>query len=71
MRLEEEAEFEVEATDDGAMILRPVVVMRREDAWAYTAEHRERLRQAHEDSRTGRVRKLSEAELDRLLAGNG
>jgi AbrB family looped-hinge helix DNA binding protein len=60
--IEAEAELEVEVDGD-AIILRPVIVLRREDAWAYTPEHRALLARAHEDSRTGRVRRLSEAEL--------
>ena len=70
LRLEGEAEFEVERLEDGdGVVLRPVVVMRREDAWAYTDEHMERLRQAHDDSRAGRVRRLTEEQLDSLLEG--
>lgn len=59
--LEDETEFEVEVdTTEDALILRPIVMLRREDAWAYTPEHRALLRQAHEDSRAGRVRQLTE-----------
>lgn len=65
--LEGEAELEVEVDERrDAIILRPAVVLRREDAWAYTAEHRELLASAHADSREGRVRELSEAELKKL-----
>ncbi len=38
-----------------------------EDAWAYTPEHRLALERAHEDSRAGRVRQLSENELRALV----
>lgn len=59
--LDEETEFEVEVdAESDALILRPVVVLRREDAWAYTPEHRELLRRAHEDSREGRVQHVTE-----------
>lgn len=59
--LDEETEFEVEVdAESDALILRPVVVLRREDAWAYTPEHRELLSRAHEDSRQGRVRQITE-----------
>lgn len=59
--LDDETEFEVEVdTEADALILRPVVVLRREDAWAYTTEHRELLERAHDDSRSGRVRELTE-----------
>lgn len=61
------AEFEVEVDEaEDALILRPVVALRREDAWAYTSEHRALLDQAHRDSRNGRVRELTEAELEAL-----
>ncbi|MGH8934016.1 MAG: AbrB/MazE/SpoVT family DNA-binding domain-containing protein [Egibacteraceae bacterium] len=62
--LDDETEFEVEVDrQQDALILRPVMVLRREDAWAYTPDHRDLLRRAHEDSRHGRVRVLSEQEL--------
>ncbi|MGI8552560.1 MAG: hypothetical protein ACR2PL_17490 [Dehalococcoidia bacterium] len=63
--VEGEAQFEVEVFDN-AVILRPVVVLPREDAWAYTPEHRKRLQKAHQDSREGRVRQVSERELEQL-----
>ena len=56
---------------EDALVLRPVITIRRDDAWAYTPEHMERLRKAHEDSRAGRVRRLSEEELDQMLEGRG
>ncbi|MEX2458908.1 MAG: AbrB/MazE/SpoVT family DNA-binding domain-containing protein [Actinomycetota bacterium] len=64
MGLEEEGEFEVDfdASQD-ALVLRPAVVLRREDAWAYTPEHRDLLARAHRDSREGRVRRMTEADL--------
>ena len=58
-------EVEVDTTDD-AVMLRPAVVLRREDAWAYTPEHRELLARAHDDSREGRVRRLNADELKEL-----
>ena len=48
-----------------ALVLRPAIVLPIEDAWAYTPIHRKLLRRAHADSREGRVRSLSEQELDR------
>lgn len=62
--LEGEAELEIHvdvAQDE--LVLRPVVVLRREDAWAYTPEHRDLLARAHADSREGRIHRLSESEL--------
>jgi AbrB family looped-hinge helix DNA binding protein len=62
--LEGKSEMEVEVdVDHDAIILRPAVVLRREDAWAYTPEHRALLERAHSDSRAGRVHNLSEDDL--------
>lgn len=59
--LEGETEFELEIDKaNDALILRPVVLLRREDAWAYTPEHRVQLARAHADSEAGRVRRLDE-----------
>jgi AbrB family looped-hinge helix DNA binding protein len=65
--LEGETDFEVEV-DEGSdvIILRPAIILRREDAWAYTSEHRALLSQAHRDSREGRVRQVSEEDLAHL-----
>jgi bifunctional DNA-binding transcriptional regulator/antitoxin component of YhaV-PrlF toxin-antitoxin module len=63
--VEGEGDFAIEVAN-GAVVLRPVLVLPREDAWAYTAEHRALLHQAHEDSREGRVRELSEDDLAQL-----
>ena len=65
--LEGEAELEVgvDAREE-EVILRPAVVLRREDACAYTPAHRDLLLRAHADSREGRVRQASEDELDEL-----
>ena len=67
--LEGEAELEIHvdaALDE--LVLRPVVILRREDAWAYTPDHRELLARAHADSSTGRVRSLSEDDLTAVAA---
>lgn len=62
--LEGETELEVEVDrDNEAIILRPAVLLRREDAWAYAPEHRALLARAHEDSRKGRVHRMTESEL--------
>ena len=63
--LEGESEVEVEVEGE-AIVLRPAVVLRREDAWAYTPEHRALLSRAHADSREGRVLQLTEEELQTL-----
>ncbi len=65
--VEGEAQFEVEV-DREAVVLRPALVLPREDAWAYTPEHRRLLARAHRDSREGRVRRLSERQLARLTS---
>jgi AbrB family looped-hinge helix DNA binding protein len=58
-----ETEFDVEVTDHGSITLRPVVVLPRDDAWAYTAEHLSQVARALADIREGRVRRLSDADL--------
>ena len=65
--LDEETELHVEVDEVGdAIILRPAATLDREDAWAYTRQHRELLARAHRDSREGRVRTMTEDELARL-----
>ena len=59
------AQLEVIVKSD-AIVLRPAVVLPREDAWAYTSEHRRQLARAHADSREGRVRRRSERQLTAL-----
>jgi bifunctional DNA-binding transcriptional regulator/antitoxin component of YhaV-PrlF toxin-antitoxin module len=63
--LEGEAQFQAEV-EDGVLILRPVLVVPRDDAWAYTPEHMARVERALRDSREGRVRRLSDDDLDTL-----
>ena len=63
--VEGESDFAIEI-ENGTVVLRPVIVLPRDDAWAYTPEHRSLLEQAHADSREGRVRELSEEDLARL-----
>jgi AbrB family looped-hinge helix DNA binding protein len=61
--LEGETELDVEVTEHGSVTLRPVVVLPRDDAWAYTAEHLSQVAKALADIREGRVRRLSDADL--------
>jgi hypothetical protein len=61
--LDGETEFDVEVTDRGSVTLRPVVVIPRDDAWAYTAEHLAGVAKALADIREGRVRQLSDDDL--------
>lgn len=58
-----EAEFDVEVTDHDSVTLRPVVVLPRDDAWAYAAEHLAQVAKALADVREGRVHELSDADL--------
>jgi len=50
-------------TERGSVTLRPVVVIPRDDAWAYTAEHLADVARALADIREGRVRQLSDEDL--------
>jgi AbrB family looped-hinge helix DNA binding protein len=61
--LDGEIEFDVEVTERGSVTLRPVVVIPRDDAWAYTAEHLADVARALTDIREGRVRRLSDDDL--------
>jgi bifunctional DNA-binding transcriptional regulator/antitoxin component of YhaV-PrlF toxin-antitoxin module len=63
-----EAHFEAEVRD-GELLLRPAVLVPREDVWAYTPEHRALLARARADAVHGRTRRLDEGEL-RELAGS-
>lgn len=62
--VEGETQFELDLERE-SIVLRPAVVMTRDDAWAYTPEHRRLLAKAHRDSREGRVRRRTEAQLAR------
>ncbi len=65
--LKGQAEFLVEELEGGAgLVLRPVVMMLREDAWAYTSEDLQSIRRGLDDIREGRVRTVTEAELRAL-----
>ena len=54
-----EAQFQAEVRDEG-LLLRPAVLVPREDEWAYAPAHRSLLAQALEDAAHGRVREMSE-----------
>jgi len=60
-----EAQLQLEA-GSGKVTLQPVEAVPQEDAWAYTAEFRRQLEEALRDVREGRVRQLTEAELERI-----
>jgi antitoxin PrlF len=63
--LDGEAQFQAEIRE-GGLLLRPAVLVPREDVWAYTPEHRALLAKAREDSASGRVRDLGENDLSEL-----
>lgn len=67
LRIDGPTQFELEITED-ALILRPAIIIPREDAWAYTAEHLQRVGKARRDAAEGRTRPLTEEELDRIAA---
>ncbi|MGH2387783.1 MAG: AbrB/MazE/SpoVT family DNA-binding domain-containing protein [Chloroflexota bacterium] len=52
---------------DGAIILKPAIVIPREDAWAYQPEHLARLEEAMTQARAGRMLDLSPEQLEGLL----
>lgn len=54
LHIEGEAHWTAEIVDE-ALMLRPAVVVPREDAWAYTREHAAQMRRAHEDVKAGRT----------------
>jgi bifunctional DNA-binding transcriptional regulator/antitoxin component of YhaV-PrlF toxin-antitoxin module len=51
---------------EGAIILKPAVVIPREDAWAYRPEHLARLEEAMTQARSGQMLDLSADQLERL-----
>jgi bifunctional DNA-binding transcriptional regulator/antitoxin component of YhaV-PrlF toxin-antitoxin module len=67
LRLEGEAEFEVQPSEDGeAVVLRPVVTIPRSDAWVYTKEDLESIERGLRDLREGRERTATEADFRAL-----
>jgi AbrB family looped-hinge helix DNA binding protein len=66
LRLRGEAQFEYEVVDN-TIVLRPVVAIPAEDAWAYTPKMRENLRRAQEDARAGRVYRVTKEFMEQVL----
>jgi AbrB family looped-hinge helix DNA binding protein len=62
LRVHGETQFEIEATER-ELVLRPAVVIPREDLWAYTPEHMASLDRALKQVREGRMRPASDLEL--------
>jgi bifunctional DNA-binding transcriptional regulator/antitoxin component of YhaV-PrlF toxin-antitoxin module len=67
LHVEGPTQFELEVTEN-ALILRPAIVIPREDAWAYTPEHLALLARARQDVAEGKVRQLTEGDLLELGA---
>lgn len=55
--------------EDSAVRLRPGAVIPRDDAWAYTREHLERVRSALADIDNDRVVHLSREDIDAFTSG--
>ncbi len=67
LHVEGETPFEMEVTEH-ELILRPAVIIPREDAWAYTPEHIARVERAQAEGRAGLAKQMSERELERFIA---
>ena len=67
LHVEGETPFEIEVTEH-EIILRPAVVIPREDAWAYTPEHIARVEQALAEGRAGLAVRMSRRELEQFIA---
>lgn len=67
LHVEGETPFELEVTEH-EIILRPALVIPREDAWAYTPEHLEQVERADADARAGRTVRMTERELEQFIA---
>ena len=66
LHVEGPAQFELEVTEN-ALILRPAIVIPRDDAWAYAPDHVHRLERARREAREGKARRLTEDDLKRVL----
>ncbi len=65
LRIEGEAHWTAEVVE-GALVLRPALVIPREDAWAYTPEHLAKVARAQEHTRAGRTIDTSPEELQQM-----
>ena len=61
-----ETQFQVEVSD-GVLVLRPALVIPREDAWAYTEKHRRQVDQALREEAEGQFLRLKVSDLERLV----
>jgi len=62
LRVSGKTHWQVEVTDEG-LLLRPAVLIPREDAWAYTPEHLALIEQARAEARAEETKQLSPADL--------
>lgn len=69
LHVEGKAHWQVEVTEEG-LLLRPALVIPREDAWAYTPEHLALVESAREDERAGRISQFRLADLEAELGGS-
>jgi bifunctional DNA-binding transcriptional regulator/antitoxin component of YhaV-PrlF toxin-antitoxin module len=67
LHVEGETPFEMEVTEH-ELILRPALVIPREDAWAYTPEHLAQIEESDADARAGRIVRMTEHELEQFIA---
>lgn len=67
LHIEGETYWTVEVVG-GAVVLRPAVVLPREDAWAHTPAHTSKVKRAREDAHAGREVGVSGAELGRIAS---
>ncbi|MHB8648399.1 MAG: AbrB/MazE/SpoVT family DNA-binding domain-containing protein [Thermomicrobiales bacterium] len=67
LNVEGETPFELEVTAH-EIILRPAMVIPREDAWAYTPEHLEQIAESDADLHAGRIIRMTERELEQFIA---
>jgi AbrB family looped-hinge helix DNA binding protein len=65
LHLEGASHLELEVTED-ALILRPTVVVPRDDSWAYEPDHIRRVNRAREEYRQRGGQPRTEADLERL-----
>jgi bifunctional DNA-binding transcriptional regulator/antitoxin component of YhaV-PrlF toxin-antitoxin module len=61
LRVAGETQFELEVSEN-ELVLRPALVIPREDAWAYAPEHLASVARARQQLRDGRVREATEAD---------
>ena len=67
LRIEGETHWTLDI-EEGALVLRPAVVVPREDAWAATADHGAKVRRARADGQHGRIVSVKSADLERIAA---